>query len=557
VLTSAVTRGDGSEGDVVTHTVRTIRSVPVELRTGAGLPRGGRMEVRGEVYQTRSGFARTNEQRIAQGLAPFMNPRNAAAGAIRQRDPSLAAERPLGFFAYGLLIGDDSGDDGAPRFHSDALELLRALGFQPSPGHAVHETLTGVLAACAAWQDQRETLDFDIDGVVVKIDSRDLQSELGVVGRDPRWAIAWKFPPTTVTTKLTGIGVAVGRTGSLTPYAELDPVVVGGVTVRYANLHNAQDIERKDIRIGDTVIVQRAGDVIPQVIGPVPQLRSGAEQAFVAPTECPSCNTPVRYEGDEAVLRCPNEACPERNLRLIEHFVGRTAMDIDGLGEKAVRALAAAGLVARIPDIYRLCIDDVMALDRYAQTSAAKLIAAIDASRDRPLDKLIFGLGIRHVGEQVAADLARHLRSLDAVLAATPEEIAAIPGIGDVIAASVHEWAQDPDRRALVRELQELGVRTELRAGELAAPATDGPLSGLTFVVTGTLVTLSRTQAGAFIQQHGGRVASSVSRTTDMLVAGAKAGSKRAKAEALGVRVIEERELYEVAGVDPPDACPA
>jgi DNA ligase (NAD+) len=547
----AVTRGDGVTGEDVTHNVRTIRSVPMRLRAPDGdgaIP--ALVEVRGEVYLSRSGFDRLNEQRLADGLPVFMNPRNAAAGTIRQQDPALAAQRPLGFFAYSLAGGGADAELGS---HSAAMGWLGEVGFRTSPEHQVHDTIAQVHERCLDWERRRAELDYDIDGVVVKVDDVDVQDELGIVGRDPRWAIAYKFAPTTATTRLVAIRIAVGRTGSITPYAEMEPVEVGGVVVRQANLHNAYDIERKDIRAGDVVIVQRAGDVIPQVVGPVVDARDGSEVAYEVPTACPSCDTPVQYEADEAILRCPNARCPERNLRLMEHFAGRTAMDIDGLGEKAVRKFAAEGLIARIPDIYRLEWEQIAELDRYAETSARNLVAAIDASRSQTLDKLLFGLGIRHVGEQVAVDLARRFRSLDALLEATVEEIEAVPGLGRVIAESVHAWAQDPVNRELVAQLQELGVRTELADDELAGPATEGPLVGMSVVVTGTLGTLSRTEAGALVERHGGRIVGSVSGTTDFLVAGEKAGSKLAKAEQLGTTVLTERALFELVGEPVPD----
>ncbi|MCW2956055.1 MAG: ligase, NAD-dependent [Thermoleophilia bacterium] len=546
----AVTRGDGVTGEDVTHNVRTIRTVPMRLRPPAdGAPLPALVEVRGEVFLSKSGFERLNEQRVEAGQPVFMNPRNAAAGSIRQHDPALAATRPLGFFAYSLAAG---GGDAELPSHSAAMAWLGAVGFRTSPEHRVHDTIAEVYARCAEWERRRPSLDYDIDGVVVKVDDVDVQDELGTVGRDPRWAIAFKFPPTTATTRLNEIRVAVGRTGSLTPYAALEPVEVGGVTVSQANLHNAYDIARKDIRAGDVVIVQRAGDVIPQVVGPVVDARDGSEREYVLPVTCPSCGTAVQYEAEEAILRCPNAACPERNLRLIEHFSGRTAMDIDGYGEKANRRFAAEGWVQRIPDIYRLDAEQVAGLERYGATSAAKLIGAIDRSKQQTLDRLLFGLGIRHVGEQVAVDLARRFRSLDGLLAASVDEIAAVPGIGRVIAESVHAWAQDEENQRLVRELQELGVRTELPEGELAGPATDGPLAGRTLVVTGTLATLSRTEAGALIEAAGGRVTGSVSKSTDYLVAGDKAGSKLAKAEAVGVAVLSEQALYELVGQEAP-----
>ncbi len=547
----AVTRGDGVTGEDVTHNIRTIRTIPMRLRQPeGGAPIPDLVEVRGEVFLSKSGFEKLNEQRIEDGQPLFMNPRNAAAGSIRQLDPALAATRPLGFFAYSLAGGGAEARLGS---HSASMAWLAEVGFRTSPEHQVHATIAEVAARCAEWERRRPSLDFDIDGVVVKVDDNDVQDELGVVGRDPRWAIAFKFAPTTATTKLISIEVAVGRTGSITPYANMEPVEVGGVMVRQANLHNAYDIERKDIRAGDVVIVQRAGDVIPQVVGPVVDARDGSERPYELPTKCPSCETPVQYEADEAILRCPNARCPERNLRLMEHFSGRTAMDIEGLGEKAVRRFNAEGLVQRIPDIYGLRWEQIAELERYGETSARNLVAAIETSKQQTLDKLLFGLGIRHVGEQVAVDLARRFRSLDALLEATVEEIAAVPGLGQVIAESVHAWAQDDANRELVRDLQAAGVRTELANDELAGPATEGPLVGKSVVVTGTLGTMSRTEAGALVEKYGGRVVGSVSGTTDFLVAGEKAGSKLAKAEQLGTAVLTERALFELVGEDVPD----
>jgi DNA ligase (NAD+) len=547
----AVTRGDGTVGEDVTHNVRTIRSIPMRLRQ----PEGGTaipdfVEVRGEVYLSKSGFEKLNEQRLAEGLAVFMNPRNAAAGTIRQLDPQLAASRPLGFFAYSLAGGGADAELGS---HSAAMDWLGAVGFRTSPEHRVHDTIEEVAARCAEWEQRRPTLDFDIDGVVVKVDDVDLQEELGVVGRDPRWAIAFKFAPTTATTKLNRIALNVGRTGSITPYAQLEPVEVGGVTVSQANLHNAYDIRRKDIREGDVVIVQRAGDVIPQVVGPVKDARTEDLPEFEAPTHCPSCGEPVAYEAEEAILRCTNPACPAQAVRLMEHFAGRTAMDIEGLGEKAVYRFADLHMIEWIPDIYRLTAAEIAQLEGYGEMSATKLVAAIEDSKERPLGKLLFGLGIRHVGERVAEDLARHFRSLDAILEASVEDIESVPGIGRVIAESVHAWAQNERTRQLVAELQELGVRTELAAGDVVERATEGPLVGKSVVVTGTLGTLSRTEAGEFIERHGGRVVGSVSGTTDFLVAGEKAGSKLTKAQSLGTTILTERELFELVGEDVPE----
>lgn len=548
----AVTRGDGVVGEDVTHSVRTIRSIPMRLRAPADAELPAVVEVRGEVYLSRSGFERLNEQRLADGLPVFMNPRNAAAGSIRQLDPALAASRPLGFFAYALA---DPGDElGAIACHSEAMAWMAEAGFRTSPDHRRHSAIGEVAARCAEWEARRAELDFEIDGVVVKVDEFMLQDELGAVGRDPRWAIAYKFPPTTATTKLRRIGIAVGRTGALTPWADLEPVVVGGVTVGQANLHNAFDIERKDIRAGDTVIVQRAGDVIPQVVGPVVDARDGSEVRFAVPTACPSCGTAVEYSGEEKVLRCPNLACPERQLRLVEHFAGRSAMDIDGLGEKAVRRFAREGMLGGIPDVFRLEAARIAALSGYGELSAQRLVDGIDAARERPLGRLLFGLGIRYVGERNAEDIARRFGSLDALLDASLEQVEATPGIGPVIAGSVHEWTQSPTARALVRELQELGVRTAASEEEqalAAAAAGAGSLAGMSFVITGTLPELSREEAERFVEQHGGRVAGSVSKKTSWLVAGEKAGSKLAKAERLDVPVIDEARLRALAAGDP------
>jgi DNA ligase (NAD+) len=540
----AVTRGDGVSGEDVTHNVRTIRSVPMRLRASLpGVSDDGRVEVRGEVYLQRSGFEALNELRISEGQPVFMNPRNAAAGSIRQLDPSLAAQRPLAFFAYGIGVGET-----AFASHADALAWLTQAGFQVPPHHARHDSLEGVISRCTWWESRRASLDFDIDGVVVKVNERSVQGELGVVGRKPRWAIAWKFPPTTVTTQLVSIEINVGRTGALTPYAVLEPVVVGGVTVRQANLHNADDIARKDIRIGDTVIVQRAGDVIPQVLGPIIDSRTGTEVSFVAPVTCPECATPVERVEEEAVLRCPNTRCPARIRRLVEHFASRGAMDIEGLGEKTVGRLCDAGMLTGISDIYRLTTEQLLALDGFQQLAAQNLIEAIAASKTQPLGKLLFGLGIRHVGERVAADLARAFGSLEAICAASEEQINDVPGMGSIIAASVVEWCADPEHLQLVDDLRTLGVATSMPDTASSSGPVSDVLDGCTVVITGTLPTLSRDEAGAMVERHGGRVAGSVSSRTTFVVAGEKAGSKLTKAEGLGVPVITEAELRDRVG---------
>jgi DNA ligase (NAD+) len=379
--------------------------------------------------------------------------------------------------------------------------------------------------------------------VVVKVDDTDLQRELGVVGRAPRWAIAFKFAPTQATTILRDIEVNVGRTGALTPFAVLEPVVVGGVTVKLATLHNAFDIERKDIRIGDTVVVQRAGDVIPQVVGPVVDARNGDEQPFAGPTECPVCHAAVERVEEYAVLRCPNPTCPAKQRRLVEHYAGRSAMDIEGFGEKNAHRFYDQGLIQDVADLYSLTVEQVEGLEGFQRRSAEKLIASIEASKQMPLDRLLFGLGIRHVGDRISVDLARHFGSIDALLDADVDTIAAVPGIGMTIADAVVEWASVEANRDLVRRLQAAGVRTELSEEERRAPDGSGPLAGKSIVITGTLATMSRGEAEQLVERNGGRAASSVSSKTDFLVAGEKAGSKLAKAQKLGVEVIDEQAL--------------
>lgn len=544
VLVRALTRGDGVAGEDVTHNVRTIGSVPLRLRHDAvDGPLPTLIEVRGEVYIPRSDFERLNEQRIDAGQPVFMNPRNAAAGSIRQLDPRLAAERPLAFFAYGIgaVEGIASFDS-----HSEDMGWLEQVGFRTAPDRGVHATLADVAERCAWWEARRASIDFDIDGVVVKVDDHSVQADLGSVGRAPRWAVAYKFAPTTVTTRLRAIDINVGRTGSLTPFAVLEPVEVGGVRVGLANLHNPGDIARKDIRVGDIVIVQRAGDVIPHIVGPVVDARDGSEREFVPPTSCPACHEPV-HQGEQARLRCENPACPAKNARLIMHFASRGALDIEGLGEKAVLRFLSEGLLETIPDIFRLDLERVAQLEGYGELSARNLGEAIEASKDRPLGRLLFGLGIRHVGERVAIDLARAFGSLSGLEAATLEQVEAVPGVGSVIAGSVVEWFSLDENRALVAELRALGVRTEATGEESVARSEGGPLAGKTVVITGTLASLSRSGAQELAERLGARIAGSVSGRTDLLVAGEAAGSKLSKARELGVEILDEQGFLALA----------
>ena len=536
------TRGDGLRGENITQNLRTIRSLPLTVR-GDGLP--PRFEVRGEAYMTRRGFEQLNEERAEEGQPLFANPRNAAAGSVRQLDSRITARRPLDIFVYQLGWADGP----TPESHWEAMQWLGSLGFKINPNMVRFHSLDEVARHCREWVERRESLDYDIDGVVVKIDDLGLQRALGFVGREPRWAVAYKFPPTQTTTRLLDIGVNVGRTGSLNPYAVLQPVRVGGATVKLATLHNEDDIRRKDIRIGDTVIVQRAGEVIPQVVGPVVSRRTGQERAYSTPTRCPVCGTPVVRPEGEAMSYCPNRACPAQAFRFLTHFVSRGAMDIDGVGEALCMALLKAGLVEDPADLYFLTKDQLLKLERMADKSAQNVLDAIAGSKERPLARLVFALGIRHVGSEMAEILAGHFGSLDALAQASVEELSAIPTVGPKIAESVHAWFQDDSNRRLVEKLRRAGVRLEA-AGRppvgAEAAARKGPLSGLSFIVTGTLSRWSRNEAEGLIKSLGGAAGSSVTKKTDYLVMGEGPGSKLQKAQEYGTKLLSEEEFAEL-----------
>jgi DNA ligase (NAD+) len=534
VLERGATRGDGIVGEDVTANLRTVRTVPLRLELAEGETPPPLVEVRGEIYLPIAAFARLNEERAAQGLATFMNPRNSAAGSLRQRDSAQTASRPLALWCYaiGAREGLELGS------HSEALAWLGAHGFRVNPLTAQHDDIDSVVSACSQLGERRADLDYDIDGVVVKVDSYAEQELLGVVGRDPRWAIAFKFPPTTVVTRLLDIGINVGRTGNLNPFAMLEPVVVGGVVVKLATLHNEDDILRKDIRIGDYVVVQRAGDVIPQVVGPLTARRDGHEKVFAMPANCPACNTPVERVEGEVRHRCPNPSCPSRGLEALRHFVSRGALDIDGVGEKLVARFWELGLVRRPSDLYRLTVDDLLPLEGFGQLSAENAIASIDASRTQPFSRVLFGLGIPHVGFVTAEALARQLGSMDALRAAGVQEIEVAEGVGPVIADAVAAWFADPDHAALVDELASAGLTMETPLDERAPAA--GPLTGMSFVLTGALERRSRDEAAAEIVALGGKVTGSVSKKTTYVVAGESPGSKLAKAESLGIEVLDE-----------------
>jgi DNA ligase (NAD+) len=475
-------------------------------------------------------FTALNERRAEAGLSTFMNPRNSAAGTIRQLDPQLAAERPLSMWCYA--IGVTEGLTLAS--HWDALEWLREHGFRVNADVKRLDSEDEVVAQCLAWQDRRGALDFEIDGVVVKVDDVELQRRLGIVGRDPRWAIAWKFPPTTAVTHLNGIEWNVGKYGDLHPFAVLEPVHVGGVTVKLATLHNEEDIARKDLRVGDDVIVLRAGDVIPQVLSPAPHAveREDRGPAAKPPARCPSCNTKTVKQG--VFTRCPNLVCPGRQWQLLKAFAG--IMEMDGLGEKQVAQFQEAGLLRTAADYYRLTKEQLVALDRVGETSAENILRSIDSSRSRDFGRILFALGIEGVGWVTGRSLAAQFRTIDALLAAAPEQIADTPGIGPVVAELIHRQLADEKLRAVIADLRELGLRFE----EEGPPPGEGPLRDQTFVLTGTLPDLTREEATARIVAAGGKVTGSVSKKTSYVVAGASPGSKLAKAEKLGVPVLDE-----------------
>ncbi len=537
VFERGATRGDGTFGEDVSHNLRTIPSIPLRLDS-ADPP--GLVEVRGEVYMSLPDFAKLNERRAEAGLSTFMNPRNSAAGTIRQLDPRLAADRPLSLWCYAIGATEGITFDA----HWDALEWLRAHRFPVHPDVKKLRTEDEVVAQCRSWEERRGSLEFEIDGAVVKVNEVELQRRLGVVGREPRWAIAWKFPPTTAVTKLEQVGWNPGKFGDLHPYAMLEPVRVGGVTIKLATLHNEEDLARKDIREGEEVIVLRAGDVIPQVLSPAPHVAERADrpQPPHPPEHCPICNTRTIKDEDSVFTRCPNRDCPGRRWQLLKHFVG--AMDIDGLGEKQVSLFMDLGWVRTAGDFYRLDADKIAEQTGFGQVSAEKLVAAVEASKGQPFGRVLFALGIEEVGYVTGRNLAQHFRTIDALLQATPEEIEQTQGVGPKMARKIHSQLHDEQMLALIDDLRKQGLRFEQ---EGPAPG-QGPMADKTFVLTGTLPELTREQATEMIVAAGGRVTGSVSRKTAYVVAGESPGSKLAQAERLGIPVIDEDGLRELLG---------
>ena len=537
VLTIGATRGNGTIGEDVTPNIRTVRDVPLRLRAKS-LPE--RIEIRGEIYYPFDLFEKMNEELVAKGERVFANPRNAASGSLRLLDSKISATRPLRFFGYGIVVGH--GAKLPVRLQTEVMDLLEEWGVPVAP-HRLH---CRSLAEVMTWahkleHELRADLNFAIDGGVVKVNEIALQQDLGVIGgREPRWAIARKFAPDIAETTLLEIRVNVGRTGALNPYAVLEPVEIGGTTVTYATLHNEDLIVRKDLRLGDRVQVKRAGEVIPQLIGPVPEKRTGKETSWRMPAACPVCGTPVVRDEGDAMHFCPNAACPGRRLEAIRHFASKGAMDIRGLGEMRVAQLVEAGLVNDVADLYDLTSATLMTVEGFAMKSAEQLVAAIDASRAQPLSRLLFGLGIRHVGATAAEILAREFHTMEALRNASEARIGSVHGIGDVIAASVAEYFHDATSQRLIDRLE---VR-QLTFREPQTVATDGALRGSTVVITGTLPTLSRQQATTLIEQNGGRVTDSVSKKTSFVLAGESPGSKIEKARSLGVEVIDESELH-------------
>jgi DNA ligase (NAD+) len=536
VFTRGATRGDGQRGEEITVNLRTIKSIPLRILGDDAPPV---LEVRGEVYMPLSGFRKANEQRLAEGEKPWPNPRNASAGSLRQQDSGITAARPLSIWVYGS--GYRQGLDFET--HWETLQWLRERGFRTNPYAERLETIEAVAAACREWELRRLELDYEIDGVVIKVDSLDQQRRLGSLHERPRWARAYKWAPMTAQTTLLQIAIRVGRTGALNPWAILEPVEVGGVTISRATLHNEEDINRKQIREGDTVIVQRAGDVIPQIVGPAGKHRPGTKE-FRMPARCPLCGTEVVKPEGEVMHRCPNRACPSRGLETLINWV-MAAMDIEGVGEQFVRRLWAEGLLRSMPDLYRLTAEQLMELDGYGEISARNAVAAIGLSKQQPFARVLFGLNIPDVGWVTAQNLARHFLAVDKLLDASQEEIQEVDGIGPDRAESIAEWFSDEQNRALVAELRELGLRFE--AGEEAKPK-EGPLSGNQYVLTGTFESFTREEATAALEELGAKVSDNVSKKTTGLFVGESPGSKVAKAEKAGVPVLGEEELLRLLG---------
>lgn len=537
-LVRGATRGDGEVGEDVTQNLKTIKSIPLRIDDAPPL-----LEVRGEIYLPLAAFARLNEQRAEAGEPTFANPRNSAAGSIRQLDPKLAAARPLSIWCYSIGATDGIDFDR----HYDGLQWLRERGFRVNPDIETHSGTESVIKACKGWEERRDRLDYDIDGVVVKVNDLGLQRSLGVVGREPRGAIAWKFPPTTATTTLKKVAWNVGRTGHMVPFAQLEPVQVSGVTVKLATLHNEEDLRKKDLRDGDEVIVLRAGDVIPQVLSPTSKAQRNPKRAgpSLPPAQCPACGTPTVKPDSGVWTICPNRAgCPGQVLQHVKHFVG--AMDIDGLGEQSVIRFLRDGLISDVADIYDLSVERLAELEGLGEISGNNLVRNIAASKEQPFFRVLYGLGIDGIGWVNARALAEQFGSIDALMAAGADQIVETQGIGPILAEKIVETLADDRTRELIERLRERGLRMELSKAE--AKPVEGPLVGKTFVLTGTLPNLTREDATARIEASGGKVTGSVSKKTDYVVAGEDPGSKLTKAEQIGTEILDEPGLLALLG---------
>ena len=539
VLTRAATRGNGVIGEDITVNIRTIREVPLRLRAEQ-LP--SQLEIRGEVYIPFSGFREMNERRAAAGEPTFANPRNAAAGGLRQLDPRATAERPLRFFAYQIQLDPATHDRLPVSTQEETLSLLQSWGLPVNPSRDTVADLDGVLAFADRIERARVDLDYAIDGIVVKVNSLRLWDELGVIGgRDPRWSIAYKFAPDLATTRLLDIRVNVGRTGSLNPYAVLEPVEIGGALVKQATLHNFEDIERKGLLIKDMVLVKRAGEVIPQVVSPLTDQRDGSEYPFRIPEHCPSCGSPVEKPADEVMIYCPNLSCPDRIYWGLVHFVSQDAMDVRGLGERTAKQLLEYTLVKDYADLFHLTQADLLRMEGIAELSANNLLSKIHEARNRPLSRLLYALGIRHVGSHAAQILARHYGSLETLVQGTEDDYATVHGIGRTTAAALAAFLQDPANRRLLDRLRDAGVNTT----EPVEQAAQQPLKGMTFVITGTHPS-PRKELTSLIERHGGRITGSVARSTSYVVCGEDPGSKADKARELGIAMLDERQLRDL-----------
>ena len=535
ILTQGATRGNGVTGEDVTRNLRTIRSIPLAVQNAPS-----HLEVRGEVYLPVAEFLRLNEARAERGEQLYANPRNTGAGSIRQLDPKVTASRNMQIWVYSL-----NSTEGVEFIdsHWKALEWLTNVGFRINPENRLCNSLEEVEDFYRYWLERRHDLPYEADGVVVKVSPLHMQDQLGVVGREPRWAVAYKFPAERATTRLLEIGINVGRTGSLNPYAILAPVAVSGATVQHASLHNEEYIHRRDIRVGDTVIIERAGDVIPQVVGPVPSQRTGQEWKFLMPERCLECDAPVVKAEDDAIHRCPNSSCPAQFFELLKHFVGKGAADIDGLGEQWCRILIDKGMISDVADLYLLEKDRLLDLDLMGEKLSTQIMDNIEASKRRPLNRLLFALGITHVGAEVADLLSSRYVNFEKLAQATEEELTGIEGIGPKIASSISAWLQDSTSQAVVEKLRSAGVRLEQDGfpdAEVSTPSDTTLFGGLTFVVTGTLSTFSRREAEERIKGFGGKVASSVTKNTSYVVVGESPGSKAAAAEKIGTPILDE-----------------